>query len=107
MGLRLGLDAHKLADVINASTGASWCSKVNNPVRGVSPGAPVERDYEGGFGVKLMRKDLKLALSAARSVDAKIALGEDVFKVYEQVANDKELGGKDFSVVYKWLGGDD
>jgi 3-hydroxyisobutyrate dehydrogenase-like beta-hydroxyacid dehydrogenase len=107
MGLRLGLDAHKLAEVINASTGASWCSKVNNPVRGVSPGAPAERQYEGGFGVKLMRKDLRLALEAAESVDAKIVLGDDVGKLYEAIANDEQLGGKDFSVVYKWLGGDD
>ena len=107
MGLRLGLDAHKLAEVINASTGASWCSRVNNPVMGVSPGAPVEREYEGGFGVRLMKKDLRLALEAASSVDAKIILGEEVAKVYETIAEDKELGGKDFSVVYKWLGRDE
>lgn len=107
MGLRLGLDPHKLADVINASTGATWCSRVNNPVRGVSGGAPVEREYEGGFGVRLMRKDLKLALEAAGSVDAKIAIGREVERVYDEVASSKELGGKDFSVVYKWLGGDE
>jgi 3-hydroxyisobutyrate dehydrogenase len=107
MGLRLGLDAHKLAEVINASTGASWCSRVNNPVPGVSPGAPAERGYDGGFGVRLMKKDFKLALEAAKSVDAKIVLGNEVVNVYEAVANSKEMGGKDFSVVYKWLGGDE
>ena len=107
MGLRLGLDAHKLAEVINASTGASWCSRVNNPVRGVSPGAPVEREYEGGFGIRLMKKDLRLALEAASSVDARIVLGEEISKVYEAISRDEKLGGKDFSVVYKWLGGDE
>ena len=107
MGLRLGLDAHKLSEVINASTGGSWCSKVNNPVRGVSPGAPAEREYEGGFGVRLMKKDLGLALEAAGSVDAKIVLGGEVKKVYDAVADDKDMGRKDFSVVYKWLGGDE
>lgn len=106
-GLRLGLDAHKLAEVINASTGGSWCSRVNNPVQGVSPGAPCERGYEGGFGVRLMKKDLGLALEAAVSVDAKIVLGEEMAKVYETLAKDDKLGGKDFSVVYKWLGGDE
>jgi len=103
-GLRLGLDAHKLAEVINASTGASWCSRVNNPVPGVSPGAPAEREYDGGFGVRLMKKDLRLALEAAESVDAKVVLGEELAKVYEEVAKDNKLGSKDFSVVYKWLG---
>jgi 3-hydroxyisobutyrate/3-hydroxypropionate dehydrogenase len=72
-------------------------------VIGVSPGAPVEREYDGGFGVRLMKKDLQLALEAAESVDAKFVLGEEISKVYEAVAADKELGGKDFSVVYKWL----
>ena len=107
MGLRLGLDAHKLAEVINASTGASWCSRVNNPVKGVSVGAPAEREYEGGFGVRLMKKDLRLALEAAGSVDAKVVLGEHVAKIYDEVAANDEMGGKDFSVVYKWLGGDE
>jgi 3-hydroxyisobutyrate/3-hydroxypropionate dehydrogenase len=107
MGLRLGLDAHKLAEVINSSTGANWCSRVNNPVKAVSPGAPVEQEYKGGFGVRLMKKDLRLALEAAASVDAKIVLGKEIAKVYEAIAEDKELGSKDFSVVYKWLGGDE
>jgi 3-hydroxyisobutyrate/3-hydroxypropionate dehydrogenase len=107
LGLRLGLDAQKLAEVINASTGANWCSRVNNPVKGVTPGAPVDRDYDGGFGVRLMKKDLGLALDAADSVDAKIVLGEHIAKVYGDVAADQTLGGKDFSVVYKWLGKDD
>jgi 3-hydroxyisobutyrate/3-hydroxypropionate dehydrogenase len=107
MGLRLGLDAKTLAEVINASTGRSWCSKVNNPVPGVSEEAPAGRGYLGGFGVGLMKKDLRLALEAAKSVDAKIVIGEEVAKVYEAVAQDKEMSGKDFSVVYKWLGGDE
>jgi 3-hydroxyisobutyrate/3-hydroxypropionate dehydrogenase len=107
LGLRLGLDARKLTEVINASTGGSWCSRANNPVPGVSEGAPAGRGYEGGFGVRLMKKDLRLALEAAGSVDAKIVIGEEVAKVYDAVAKDEEMGGKDFSVVYKWLGGDE
>ena len=67
----------------------------------------MEREYEGGFGVRLMRKDLKLALEAAGSVDARIVIGREVERVYDEVAGNKELGGKDFSVVYKWLGGDE
>jgi 3-hydroxyisobutyrate/3-hydroxypropionate dehydrogenase len=106
MGLRLGLDAKILTEVINASTGGNWCSRTNNPVPGVSEGAPAGKGYMGGFGVGLMRKDLRLALEAAKSVDARIVIGEEVVKVYEAVARDKEMGGKDFSVVYKWLGRD-
>ena len=107
LGLHLGLDPHILTEVINSSTGASWCSRINNPVMGVIPGAPAERDYEGGFGVQLMKKDLRLALEAAESVDAKMVLGEHMAKVYEDIAADEKLAAKDFSVVYKWLGGDE
>jgi len=46
-----------------------------------------------------------LALEAAGSVDARIVLGGEVKRVYDEVAANKEMGGKDFSVVYKWLGG--
>ncbi|KAL9594243.1 MAG: hypothetical protein Q9179_005481, partial [Wetmoreana sp. 5 TL-2023] len=70
LGLKLGLDAQKLAELINTSSGACWSSKVNNPVKGISPGAPAERDFEGGFGVALMRKDLGLAMKAARESGA-------------------------------------
>ena len=46
-------------------------------------------------------------MEAAESVDAKIVLGEDIGKLYEVIVNNEEMVGKDFSIVYKWLGGDD
>ena len=103
LGLRLGLDPHTLSELINGSSGRCWSSEVNNPVPGVSPGAPAEKDYEGGFGVELMRKDLKLAMKEASRVDAKIEMGEKAGGVYEEVETSEK--GKDFSVVYRWLGG--
>ncbi|MCJ1249860.1 hypothetical protein MMC30_007086 [Trapelia coarctata] len=103
LGLKLGLDAEKLGELINSSSGRCWSSEVNNPVPGVSQGAPAERGYEGGFGVGLMRKDLRLAMEAARDAGARVELGERAGEVYERV--EREEGVKDFSVVYKWLGG--
>ena len=66
LGIRWGLDPKVLAGVINASTGKCWPSEVNNPVAGVVETAPASRDYAGGFGISLMRKDLKLAMMAAK-----------------------------------------
>ncbi|KAL2025771.1 hypothetical protein VTO58DRAFT_102954, partial [Aureobasidium pullulans] len=40
MGVKWGLDASALADMINTSTGKCWPSEVNNPVPGVLPDAP-------------------------------------------------------------------
>ncbi len=36
---------------------------------------PASRGYTGGFGVDLMKKDLGLAVDAARSVDLTLPLG--------------------------------
>ena len=103
LGLRWGLDPHTLSELINGSSGRCWSSEINNPVPGISPGAPAEHDYEGGFGVELMKKDLKLAMEEARRVGAKVEMGERAGDVYDDV--ELSEAGRDFSVVYRWLGG--
>jgi 3-hydroxyisobutyrate dehydrogenase-like beta-hydroxyacid dehydrogenase len=103
LGLKWGLDPKTLGNLINSSTGRSWPSEVNNPVPGVVGSAPASRDYEGGFGVSLMKKDLKLAIRAAQEADARLELATKAEEVYEKVEQDYR--GKDFSVVYRWLGG--
>lgn len=104
MGIKLGLEPKTLGDLINACTGKCWPSEVNNPVNGVVDGAPAGRDYSGGFGIALMLKDLQLARAAAEGARAKLELGDKAAEVYEATA--KEFAGKDFSVVYKHIGGD-
>lgn len=105
LGIRWGLDPKKLAGLINASTGRSWCSEVNNPVPGVVEGSPASRGYAGGFGVSLMKKDLKLAILAAQEAGARLELHERAREVYEAVEQDPSCTGKDFSSVYRYLGG--
>ena len=103
LGIKWGLDPKALADLINSSTGRSWPSEINNPVPGVVENAPSSRDYEGGFGVSLMKKDLRLAMTAAAEAGAKLELAGRAKEVYENA--EQEYKGKDFSVVYKHLGG--
>jgi 3-hydroxyisobutyrate dehydrogenase-like beta-hydroxyacid dehydrogenase len=103
LGLKWGLNPSALADLLNSSTGRSWPSEINNPVPGVVETAPSSRDYEGGFGVNLMKKDLKLAIKAAQEAGARLELAEKAEEIYEKVEKDHK--GKDFSVVYRWLGG--
>lgn len=105
MGIKWGLDPKALAGMINISTGWCWPSEVNNPVPGVIEGAPASRDYAGGFGVSLMLKDLKLALKSAEEFGAKTAMGSVAKEVYEGADKDAKCKGKDFSVVYRYLGG--
>ncbi|KAI1079155.1 putative 3-hydroxyisobutyrate dehydrogenase G6G8.5 [Whalleya microplaca] len=105
LGMRWGLDPKTLANVINVSTGRCWPSEVNNPVRGVVETAPCNRDYAGGFGISLMKKDLKLAIVAADEAGAKLELGGRAREVYENAEQVETCKGRDFSVVYRFLGG--
>lgn len=107
MGVKWGLDAKALADMINTATGVCWPSKVNNPVPGVIEGSPASKGYEGGFGTALMLKDLKLAMKAATEADIMPRLGPHARDIYAAVEGVEELKGKDFSVVYRYIGGKD
>jgi 3-hydroxyisobutyrate/3-hydroxypropionate dehydrogenase len=103
LGIKWGLDPKTLAGVINVSTGKCWPSEVNNPVSGVVETAPASRDYAGGFGISLMKKDLKLAIAAASEAGARLELGEKAKEVYEETEQLSNCKGKDFSVVYRYL----
>jgi len=101
LGIKLGLDGKVLKDLINVSSGRCWSSEINNPVD------TAQREFKGGFGVSLMKKDLKLAIQAAEEIGAKLAMGERAREVYDAVEGVEECKGRDFSVVYRWLGGDE
>lgn len=103
LGVKLGLDAGVLGRVINSSTGKCWPSEKNNPVAGISPGAPVDRDYEGGFGIDLMKKDLGLAIKAGEGVGAWLGGKEYLTQIYDKTSQDPRFKGKDFGVVYKYV----
>jgi 3-hydroxyisobutyrate dehydrogenase len=105
MGVQWGLDPKALAGMINISTGRCWPSEINNPVPGVVEGSPASRGYEGGFGVNLCNKDLKLALKSAEEFKLKLALGQPAKELYDAAEVDPDCKGRDFSVVYRYLGG--
>ncbi|PGH07581.1 3-hydroxyisobutyrate dehydrogenase [Polytolypa hystricis UAMH7299] len=101
LGIRWGLDAKVLGQMISSSTGRCWSADVNNPVAGVIDGSPASRDYAGGFGVSLMKKDLRLAVEAAKEAGTPLELAPKAQEVYD--ATEAGHAGKDFSVVYKYL----
>jgi 3-hydroxyisobutyrate dehydrogenase-like beta-hydroxyacid dehydrogenase len=105
LGIKWGLDPKVLANLINISTGNCWPCEVNNPVKGVVENSPASRDYKGGFGISLMKKDLKLALLAANEAGARIELGDKAQEVYDAAEQREDCKGRDFSVIYRYLGG--
>jgi 3-hydroxyisobutyrate dehydrogenase len=101
---KLGLDRQKLYDIVSTATGRSWALTDYCPAPGPVPSAPSNRDYAGGFMASLMLKDLTLARDAAESVDAPTPLGAHAQRLYQAV-NEAGDGGRDFSVVFRWLSG--
>lgn len=101
LGIKWGLDPKVLADVVNSSSGRNCCSENNNPLPQISLGAPANRDYEGGFAISLMKKDLKLAIAAAEEAGAQLELADRAEQVY--TATEDEYKDKDLSVIYRYL----
>lgn len=106
LGTRLGLDKKMLAHILNISTGRCWSSELYNPCPGVVDGVPSSNNYQGGFGSKLMTKDLGLAQNAATATKSATPMGSLAHQMYRVMSN-RGYGHMDFSSVYKFLREDD
>ncbi len=101
MGEKLGADPKILSEIMSVSTARCWSLDTYNPKPGVLEGVPATRDYEGGFMVKLIRKDLGLAIDAAESCGATTEFGEKCLHYYEHL--EKDWANKDFGFVYQYI----
>lgn len=105
MGMRSGIDANVLASVFKAGTAQNTICDVFNPVPGVCPNAPSSNGYQGGFRVQLMKKDIGLAVSMARRVGNRNALGASALGVYAAASEAADCKDLDSRVVYRYIGG--
>ena len=78
-----GLDVGKVVDVISQGAAQSW--QMNNRATTMAEG-----EYEFGFAVDWMRKDLSIALSTGRSLDARLPMTALVDQFYADV---QQMGG--------------
>ena len=101
MAEKLGLDPQKFYEISSQSSGYCWSLNAYTPMPGVGVESPADNEYKGGFATALMLKDLRLAMDAAKDVDAKTVLGTKAAEIYEALA--EEHGGLDFSSVIKTL----
>jgi len=100
LGEKLGLSHQALFDVASTSSGQCWSLTTYCPVPGPVPASPANRDYQPGFAVALMLKDLRLAQDAARAAGAATSLGAHAAEIYGALAESGE-GGADFSAVVR------
>jgi len=99
---KLGMDAQRFFDISSKASGQNWSMTSYCPVPGPVPTAPSNNDYQPGFAVDMMLKDLKLAAAASASCSAETPLGDKALATY-QALSESGLGGRDFSVIAKVL----
>lgn len=104
MAEKLGLDHQKLFDISSKSSGQCWALTTYCPVPGPVPTSPANRNYEPGFTVAMMLKDLRLAQEAARAVGANAEMGAEAERLYSAYADSGEAG-RDFSGIVRFIRG--
>jgi len=99
---KLGINPKILMEILSVSTANNWCINTNNPRPGNIEGAPASKNYQGGFQVGLMRKDLSLSQECASAVHADTQLAKIALDYYMDLEK-KGHGSKDFGYVFQYI----
>jgi 3-hydroxyisobutyrate dehydrogenase len=99
---QLGLDAQTFFDISSKASGQCWSMTSYCPTPGPVAASPANNDYEPGFTVAMMLKDLRLAKDAAEDTGAAIAFGKQAEALYA-LLDDQGMTAKDFSVVMEYI----
>ncbi len=101
LGVDNGLDPKALSEIMLKSSGCNWSLEKYNPYPGVMDGVPASRDYTGGFMVKLMQKDLGLAMEAALQSKSSTPMGALASSLYglHECSGDESKADLDFSSI--------
>jgi len=102
MGAQQGLDPAVMSEIMKASSGNNWSLQVYNPYPNVMPNVPASKEYQGGFMVDLMSKDLGLSQELAAQSNSATPLGALATQLY-QIHQAGGSGSLDFSSILKLL----
>ncbi len=101
LGVAHGLDAKVLSEIMKQSSGDNWSLQKYNPYPNVMETTPASNGYKGGFGSKLMLKDLNLSQEAVEATHSKTPLGKLAKDLYSKHCETQ--GDKDFSSIINSL----
>lgn len=104
LAARLGLDAKTFFEIASVSSGDSWALRNWYPVEGVVENAAVNRDFQGGFAINLMRKDVALALEAGSSTETDLPFASMVVDYLDKMV-ELGWGGRDSASLVKLFDG--
>jgi 3-hydroxyisobutyrate dehydrogenase-like beta-hydroxyacid dehydrogenase len=95
LGVKSGVEPTLIRDVLLASTGS------NRLLQDWIPKTILQNNYEPGFMMKLMQKDIGLAMEQAQATDVSLWLGQLTKDLFSQVANEDNNSEKDYAVIAK------
>jgi 3-hydroxyisobutyrate dehydrogenase len=102
LGVDNGLDPKVLSEIMLKSSGRNWTLELYNPCPDVLPNVPSSNNYQGGFMVDLMAKDLGLAAECAQQSQSATPMGALARNLY--VAHQRQGFGKlDFSSIFRFF----
>lgn len=96
IGEAFGLDPETMLTALNSSSGRSGSTEVKWP-RYVLTGS-----YDSGFGLRLMLKDMQIAVELAEQTGRSAALGEAAVRMWEQAAQSSPADA-DHTEIVRWL----
>ena len=100
LGRDLGLKPEVLSNIMKSSSGNNWSLEKYNPCPGLMDSVPSSHNYEGGFSVQLMLKDLGLAKDSMEKKRTKAELGKKAFEIYKKHF-EEGFSEKDFSHIFQ------
>ncbi len=102
LGIDNGLDPKVLSEIMLKSSGRNWTLELYNPCPDVQPNVPASNNYQGGFMVDLMAKDLGLASECAQQSQSTTPMGALARNLYVQ--HQRQGHGKlDFSSIFRFF----
>jgi 3-hydroxyisobutyrate dehydrogenase len=96
VGRRFGLDPETMVAAINDSTGRSWSTESKLP-RFVLP-----ETYDAGFALRLMNKDVQIAVGLAHATETAAPLAEAAAALWERAASELPADA-DHTEIARWV----
>ncbi|MCL1143362.1 3-hydroxyisobutyrate dehydrogenase [Shewanella gaetbuli] len=100
LGIDNGLDPKVLSDIMKVSSGGNWTLEKYNPCPDVMENVPSSNQYQGGFMVDLMVKDLGLSQQTAMASNSSTPMGALARSLYVNHARQGH-GKLDFSSIFE------
>lgn len=93
---RMGIDLDLMIDVINRSSGASWVFTNNVPK------SILAENFNPGFRLDLMKKDINLSLDYARQEKIVLPVMSFIAQIYQAMMN-QGYADRYYTVVSQWI----